>query len=237
MPRRPRPKSRSDNSAAVFVGKVTSVEKSGFSNTFKFAVSKKWKGVNGNTASIVSASNSAACGIVFDENRDYLVYAFKTEGDDQLRTNLCTRTARVADAAADLAELGEPTKQVATPSYPIKNGVVQINAGAAADPLVFFARALQNEKTAQRLRLNWAAPTADSFTGTALYNRADSTLKVYSRAQMNGKISIESALYRGVTDAVLNRLAASDDIVEFFTKFADYGVSREELGSKTVRIN
>ena len=237
----PAPKIALEKSAAVFVGQVASVEKGQYGNTFQFKVSKKWKGIDGDTASIVSASSSAACGINFDSDRDYLIYAFKTEGDPQLRTNLCTRTKRLTDAAADLAELGEPTtrvstKPVVTTTYPTVNGVVQINTGTATDPLVTFVDALRGDENSSRFRVSWSAPTADAFNGTALYDRDARTLKVYSRARTANKFSVESALYRGVTDEVLGQLASSKTMVEFFTNFADYGVSREDLGSKTVRI-
>ena len=233
----PAPKIALEKAAAVFIGRVTSVEKTGdYSNKFQFAVSKKWKGVEGNSTSIVSSSTSAACGIVFDTNRDYLVYAYKTEGNDQLLTNLCTRTKRVADADDDLTELGAPVAANLAVGYPVKNGEVQINAGSAQDPLTPFVRALQNDEKTPLFRVNWSAPTGDDFHGTALYNRADSTLKVYSRAQTDGKVSVESVLYSGVTDEVLTQLAASENLVEFFNKFADYGVTRRDLGSKTVRI-
>ena len=105
--RRRRAQNRAATIGGGFVGRVTSVEKlqsanqTPAGNKFQFAVSKKWKGVAGNSVSIVSNGNSAACGINFDTDRDYLVYAFKDKGDDQLRTNLCTRTKRVADADAD----------------------------------------------------------------------------------------------------------------------------------------
>ena len=237
----PAPKIALEKSAAVFVGQVASVEKGQYNNTFQFKVSKKWKGIEGNTASIVSATNSAACGINFDSDRDYLIYAFKTEDDPQLRTNLCTRTKRLTDAAADLAELGEPATQVATKpmvktTYPTTNGVVQINTGAATDPLATFVNALRGDENSSRFRVSWNAPSADAFNGTALYDRDARTLKVYSRAQTANKISVESALYRGVTDEVLGQLASSKNLTEFFNNYADYGVSREDLGSKTVRL-
>ena len=73
----PAPKVALEKSAAVFVGRVTSVEKSGSNNKFQFSVSKQWKGVDGNTASIVTATDSAACGINFDQDRDYLGLRFQ----------------------------------------------------------------------------------------------------------------------------------------------------------------
>ncbi len=237
----PAPKIALEKSAAVFVGRVASVEKSDGGNTYQFAVSKQWKGVDGNTAAVVSATDSAACGINFDADRDYLVYAFKNEGDTQLRTNLCSRTKRAADAATDLAELGAPVKSAATtqntsaPNYAVSpNGVVQIAAGAAPNPLAAFAKALDANKTAQSFRLNWSSPMNDSFVGTSLYNRADSTLKAYSRAQTGDEINVSSVLYSGVTDEVLQKLAATDTIEDFFRTYANYGVTKKDVGSKTV---
>ena len=232
----PAPKIALEQASAVFVGRVAAVEQGDFGNKFRFKVSKEWKGIEGNTASIISNSSSAACGINFDSDHDYLVYAYKTEGDNQLRTNLCTRTKRVSDAAADLAELGDAAPLVAAPNYPLRKGVVQVNAGNARNPLSAFVRAINNDANSSRFRVNWSAPTAGAFDGTALYDRDARSLKVYSRAQTSSEISIESALYRGVTDEVLGQLASSTKLIEFFNNYADYGVSREDLGSKTVRI-
>lgn len=233
----PAPKVALEKSAAVFVGRVTSVEKSDSSNKYQFSVSKQWKGIAGKTASIVSATNSAACGINFDEDRDYLVYAYKTEGDDQLRTNLCSRTARAADAAADLAALGAPIKSTNAPNYPVAdNGVVQINAGNSSDPLTALTKALQNNKSARSFRLNWKSPMGDSFMGTSLYNRANSTLKSYSRSETDSQISISSVLYSGVTDDVLQKLSTTGKMEQFFRTYAKYGVTKKDVGSKTLRV-
>ncbi len=236
----PAPKIALGQSAAVFVGRVTSVEKGDAGNKYNFAISKQWKGIKGKTASIATASNSAACGINFDEDRDYLVYAYQTEGDDQLRTNLCTRTARLSDAAADLTELGAPLKAAATQTatYPMSaNRVVQVNAKAASDPLVALARAINADKSAAQFRVNWTAPTGQSFTGTSLYNRADSTLKSYSRSETKAVIAVSSVLYSGVNDAVLQKLASTDEVEEFFRTYAKYGVTKKDLGSKTVLVS
>ncbi len=240
----PAPKVALEQSAAVFIGKAVKTESAGFSNTYRFTVSKKWKGVEGNTVSLTSATSSAACGINFDADREYLVYAFKKEGETQLQTNLCTRTKRVADAATDLAELGEPAALTAVAPtdmpvtyYPVgKGNILQINAEITRDPLAQLVQALQADKASRQFRVNWSAPTAQNFNGTALYNRAAKTLKVYSRAEAESEIRIESVLYSGVTDKVLTQLADTDEIEQFFKTYARYGVSRRDLGSKTVRV-
>ena len=254
----PAPEVALGNSAAVFVGRVTSVEKSDFSNKYQFSVSKQWKGVQGNAVSIVSATSSAACGINFDEDRDYLVYAYKNEGEEQLRTNLCSRTARAADAASDLAALGAPVKSVAAstngatgeattgkPNEPLDmsqyyrvadNGDIQVNSNPGDDPLVALGKALKANQSAQRFRVNWTSPMGDSFMGTSLYNRANSTLKSYSRVETGVAINVSSVLYSGVTDEVLQKLASTEKVEEFFRTYANYGVSKKDVGSKTVRM-
>ena len=249
----PAPKIALEKAAAVFVGRVTSVEKSESSNKFEFAVSKQWKGVQGKTASIVSASNSAACGIVFDNNRDYLVYAFKTEGDDQLRTNLCTRTTRAADAAAEITELDAPVAEAPnqTMTRPISaNGVVQINVQRDADPLMTLIGALQSDKSAQRFRLNWEYGSipflsqAPAGNATALFDREKSTLKLYSPYQMPNGSGVFSVLYSDVTEPMLSRLADKQRAAEktvpslaLFNGLTEFGATKKDKGSKMMIVS
>ena len=230
----PAPKIALEKSAAVFVGRVTSVETSDFSNKYQFSVSKQWKGIKGNTTSIVTATDSAACGINFDSDRDYLVYAFKND-DNQLRTNLCSRTKRAADAATDLAELGAPTTDapIQTVTYPVSaNGVVQINVQGDADPLLALFEALESNKNAPLFRVNWQSSSNDS-TITMLYKRADSTLKSYGREQTGDTVLVTSMLYSGLTPELLQK---SKDISmeQYFRAIQDGSVKITVLSSKNV---
>lgn len=50
---------------------------------------------------VVTSDNTAACGYPFEQGERYLVYATRYEG--AFHTGLCTRTARLAEAQADLA--------------------------------------------------------------------------------------------------------------------------------------
>ena len=233
----PAPKIALQNSAAVFVGKVVSVQKNDLTNTYQFSVSKKWKGVQGATASVETANNSAACGIGFDEDRDYLVYAYKIKGDDQLRVNMCSRTKRAADAATDLAELGAPVKNTDVAAYPKDdNGEVQLdvtrNLGSTERPAMILSRALEADEKSQLFRLNWNS-SFGATRGSALYNRAGSTFKVYSRSQRNGQLEVRSTLYSGVTDEFFKQPNTTlyDD-----KNALPAGVTKKDLGSKTVRL-
>lgn len=109
---------------AVFVGTVQSVRQGGgglswlnellsliglppyyFSGGLyvNLTVSRAWKGVSQTQVLVVTGGSGASCGLDFQLNQDYLIYAWPdTYG---LTTNLCTRSAAVSAAAADLAYL------------------------------------------------------------------------------------------------------------------------------------
>lgn len=75
-------------------------------SAFTFAVERVWKGEPALRLVVVSGSGGGDCGYHFQDGQQYLVYAKKYDG--QLYTNICTRTAPIAQATADLAQLPEP---------------------------------------------------------------------------------------------------------------------------------
>ncbi len=93
---------------AVFTGKVLE-GKGKFNSTteVKFSVSETWKGVNTKEVVIYTAMDSAACGVYFEKDKEYLVYAHLEEG--KYTTYLCSRTAGLTNAQGDLKELGKGT--------------------------------------------------------------------------------------------------------------------------------
>lgn len=122
---------------SVFVGKAVSVVteerevaeiRSFFSELrVTFELQQVWKGLSeGDTVTVTTAADSAACGYGFEEGKTYLVYAYEarrnpeaeegseTEGaedeDCTFTTTLCTRNAVLDRAGDDLAALGEPTR-------------------------------------------------------------------------------------------------------------------------------
>jgi len=118
---------------AVFLGRVVAVEtrerevreiRSFFSqHHVTFELEKVWKGCEeGETVTVTTASDGAACGYGFAEGESYLVYAYAvgrdaeggTDAGDapQLTTNLCTRNAPRERAGEDLEALGEPLRVV-----------------------------------------------------------------------------------------------------------------------------
>ena len=97
-----------ERAAAVFAGTVISQERSQFEVKVNFQVQRVWKGEIGDTITITTATNSAACGINFRKRQRYLVYAF--DNRSELSTNLCSRTQLFSSAREDLRELGSGTR-------------------------------------------------------------------------------------------------------------------------------
>lgn len=106
--RPPPPKEALAKSGAVFAGTVIDVKENsiGHYRTVQFRVDKYWKGASTETAFVTTALNSAACGYEFARGRRYLVYSYARKGQKYWSTNLCTRTAELAVAQADLTALG-----------------------------------------------------------------------------------------------------------------------------------
>lgn len=108
---RPAPPLESKQQAtAVFAGTVISQERSQFEVKVNLRVQRVWKGQIGDTVTIVTNPNSAACGVYFMNREKYLVYAFQNPNQNQLTTNLCSRTQSFSRASEDLKELGPGNK-------------------------------------------------------------------------------------------------------------------------------
>ncbi|MDF2679104.1 MAG: hypothetical protein K0R47_294 [Brevibacillus sp.] len=100
---------------SVFAGKVTKIiepkpNAQGIISSadpvdVTFDVSISWKGVNTKHVTIKTPLDSASCGFSFDVGKEYLVYSY-TNGDNDLETNICTRTQELTVASEDLASLG-----------------------------------------------------------------------------------------------------------------------------------
>ncbi|HEX8286488.1 MAG TPA: hypothetical protein VF556_00745 [Pyrinomonadaceae bacterium] len=97
-----------NDSQAVFTGRVLEVIQKPEKHQIivKLKAEKSWKGSVSRQITIVTASNSALCGYNFEVGKSYLIYA-QDYGTNNLQTNLCTRTAGVSEAKADLKVLGK----------------------------------------------------------------------------------------------------------------------------------
>lgn len=123
-----------DQAAAIFEGRVVSIEKAEGSEEgpimlrVTFDVVRSFKGKVPEELTLRTADNSAACGYAFEKGTSYLVYAHDTGAG--LGAGLCSRTQPIEQAGEDLAKLGagvtpvdEPKETEAPkPIEPRKNG-------------------------------------------------------------------------------------------------------------------
>ena len=114
---------------AVFAGRVVSVHHSygrdGKSvtpddrSTIEFEVSTVWKGEIHATTTITTPPTGGSCGYRFVEGESYVVYAYDSRyGDGGYTAGICSRTAPLAEAQADVDELGEGQAPLAGTSGP-----------------------------------------------------------------------------------------------------------------------
>lgn len=109
-------------SEAVFSGTVLEVKdrnNGGYhTKSVLFEVIDTWKGVSESQMIILTGGGGGDCGIEFQENQEYLVYANESDmysKKEELSTIMCDRTQALASAQEDLSQLGEgqpPTEQV-----------------------------------------------------------------------------------------------------------------------------
>lgn len=128
--------------AAVFEGRVRSVEPVPSGLRVTLEVVQQWKGVETEEAVVFTASNSAACGVAFEVETSWLVYADRHA--DGWQSGLCSRTRRIEDAEDDLTALGAgvvpveigPDDEVEPPRAPpsTQAGCASCTVGARGRP-------------------------------------------------------------------------------------------------------
>ena len=127
------------SSYAVFTGEVMNLEPNEATKfggvEITFQVKKVWKGDIGEKVQVRTAGSSAACGYNFVKGETYLVYASRDEADP-MRVSLCSRTAPVANAQADLDFLGKPSQQLDDPAgrRKSKDGEAKNKENCSASP-------------------------------------------------------------------------------------------------------
>jgi hypothetical protein len=105
------PESQLTAATAVFEGRVVSIVRRGDPEVgparleVTLEVVQTWKAANAERIVVTTASDSAACGVSFEEGRSYLVYA-ATGDDGALIAGLCGGTARREDSDAAVAAMG-----------------------------------------------------------------------------------------------------------------------------------
>ncbi|HYE17437.1 MAG TPA: hypothetical protein VEA69_03275 [Tepidisphaeraceae bacterium] len=96
---------------AVFLGKVTAVERGDRSIRVTIAVEKSWKGDAKAELVVSTGMDGGDCGYGFQQGKSYVVYAYAR--DKGLSTGTCSRTCHVDEAGEDLKALGEGKKPAA----------------------------------------------------------------------------------------------------------------------------
>ncbi|MDQ0724848.1 hypothetical protein QF049_006109 [Paenibacillus sp. W4I10] len=104
---------RLKTNTTVFTGEVVKKGRSqqskhdGLLREYTFDVDTAWKGVNAKKMKILASDGgSESCGIQFEKNQSYLIYAYQYEVDYKLHTNLCSRNVPIEQAGDDLKLLG-----------------------------------------------------------------------------------------------------------------------------------
>lgn len=79
-----------------------------------FEVTAVWKGDVFAKTSVIHGLIGASCGYVFDQGEEYIVYAYRVEGE--LHTHRCLRNNKLSDASEDLAAFGAGKTPASNPS-------------------------------------------------------------------------------------------------------------------------
>ena len=104
--------------SAVFAGRVVSIQHSYDPNTASvspedrttvgFEVSTAWKGTVHEDMYITTSPTGGSCGFTFVEGEEYIVYAYDSAyADGGYTVGICSRTALLDQAQADIDALGE----------------------------------------------------------------------------------------------------------------------------------
>ena len=112
------PSEELENSSAVFVGRVVSIHHSFDPNassvtpddrtTVEFEVSAVWKGTVHEGMYITTPPPLGSCGFTFVAGEEYIVYGHDGKyGEGGYTVSICSRTALIGQAQADIDELGE----------------------------------------------------------------------------------------------------------------------------------
>lgn len=110
---------------------------------YTFDVDSAWKGVSAKKIKIMgSDGGSASCGVEFEKNQSYLIFASLDERDNRLHTNLCSGNVPIEQAGDDLKllgagkvvnkeDFGETNDGQNGPLYLILSGAVVLLVGSA----------------------------------------------------------------------------------------------------------
>ncbi|NKB88333.1 MAG: hypothetical protein GKS06_08945 [Acidobacteria bacterium] len=100
--------------SAIFSGRVTRIDtvteeangESIVKNLVNMRVQERWRGLQGQREVVIATGTGGGdCGFQFETNQTYLVYANQSASTGRYETGICSRTALIDEAAADMAFL------------------------------------------------------------------------------------------------------------------------------------
>jgi hypothetical protein len=128
---------RRDAAAAVFEGRVHAITREGNAEVgparlrVTLEVVQTWKGADSEEIVVTTMSDSAACGVPFEEGRSYLVFATSDEAG-ALVAGLCGGTTLREQADGDVAALGAGVTPVEVRDAPVQARPAAPSAGGCA---------------------------------------------------------------------------------------------------------
>jgi hypothetical protein len=106
-----------EDSDAVFVGRVVSVRSAAdasdlgaMASFVQVEVVRSWKGLNTKRVEIITAGDSAMCGVGFEVGKVFIIYANKNRTTEKLGANICSRTQMIGRKSGDEKYLGKRLK-------------------------------------------------------------------------------------------------------------------------------
>lgn len=90
----------------VIEGKLVTVKEGDFEHQMqavRLSIDEAFRGVEGAEVEVLTGLGGGDCGFGFRRAQQFLVYAYRSESDQKLHTNICTRTRAISEADPDLA--------------------------------------------------------------------------------------------------------------------------------------
>ena len=97
----------------VIEGRLVTVKESDYEHqrrAIRISIDEAFRGVEGAEVEVLTGFGDADCGFGFRRSQQYLVYAYRSESDQKLHTNICTRTRAISEADPDLVYIRGLTK-------------------------------------------------------------------------------------------------------------------------------
>lgn len=89
----------------VIEGKLVTVKEGDFEyqrRAVRISIDEAFRGVEGAEVEVLTGLGGGDCGFGFRRAQQFLVYAYRSESDQKLHTNICTRTRAISEADPDL---------------------------------------------------------------------------------------------------------------------------------------